>query len=1108
MPFDRENPIAPQMLTTGQRDAQEGPGFGATIGAATRQSNMIGSILTSEAAWLRARGSYDEKQPDYNVFDDIKGYEDRIDSFIDVFNPVAAAAVKADIDREARDRKTLEASGWLGTAAEIGASIVDAPTLLPGGALIRAGGKVGYSVARSAGSVGAAAGAGAAIQEAGLQSSQELRSNAESAVAIGGSVVLGALLGGGVGAVMSRGEYRAATRSLQEATRPDFDVPTDALHAELAVIAKPESVGAAATPSSTLDDFSVEGRAASKVAKATSKLNPVLRTMHSPSKLVREIAGQMMENPVYLKRNMAGEGEAAAETAMKEWTRGALGETVEAMDAAYSAARKGGLKMNRTEFNQMVGMAMRRGDRSDVPEVAKAAAAIRSGVFDPLKDRAIAAGLLPEDVSVDTAETYFSRLWNHKAIEANEAEFKEILRRHFDGQITGMAQARAGEVEASTKALQEAREAIIRSADARRADAEALSGGVSRSVGDILTEDAAQAFRSGVDRLTGRVTGQLDEADAAKLGKIEADLAKLGQRGEFDFLSDADRMDYLESVVEDVYAMVTGRAHGGGIGGGVVPTKRGPLAERTFHIPDEVVEKFIESDADLVMRRYARIMSADIELQNRFGSVTMKPQIDQIQADYSQLKAELEARTDLTPKQKAKQLETLQAREKGDIADIEAVRDMLRGNFRPDIQHTNYARILAAAGTFNYVTALGGVVVSSLTDAVRPAMVHGLKAYMQDGIGPLLRNTEGLKLSKREAKQAGAIAEKVLNSRMATLAELTDPYSQGSPFERFLNNLGTGFTKMTGLLHWNDFQKTITATMSQNRILQNAETALEKGFDALPKSEQAYMGYLGVGRDSAPLLGRLFREHGQNLEGVRVANADAWPPEMEHMVRAWRSAVNKDVDSIIVTKGIGDVPVFANTPTGRALLQFRSFALASNQRVLLRGLQEDQTRMWGGVVGMAAIGSFVYWLKNMESGRKVSDNPGTWIAEGLDRSGIFSLAFEVNNALEKAGGFGIYRGAAAAFPGSSQKAPASRFATRNVVSGFMGPTFGRANDAVDLVGLGFRSAGAAVSGEAPDISAGDVSLIRRQIPGASLPYWRWLLDGQILAPLKEDLSGR
>lgn len=265
------------------------------------------------------------------------------------------------------------------------------------------------------------------------------------------------------------------------------------------------------------------------------------------------------------------------------------------------------------------------------------------------------------------------------------------------------------------------------------------------------------------------------------------------------------------------------------------------------------------------------------------------------------------------------------------------------------------------------------------------------------------------------------------------------------------------------------------------------------------------MGFLGIGQGKAEDLGKLFRAHGETLEGVRVANTEAWGDDAASafLRRAYRAAVNKDTDSIIVTKGVGDTPLFMGTPVGRALLQFRSFAIASNQRVLLRGLQEDTTRFVGGVVGMATIGAFIYALKQLESGREISDNPGTWVAEGLDRAGIFSIGFEVNNAMEKIGAPGLYLGAAAMFPDASQRAPASRYAARSKVGSFLGPSFETATDTVGLMALGFENMRRAANGEDAVISEGDVSAMRRLTPFASLPYWRWLIDGMVVPEMKK-----
>jgi len=1243
MPFDESSPLAAPLTPDMPPSAKElsSPSIGSIAGAAFRQENLIGSIASSERLRTDLTGDMDRIDRDYNVFDDIAGYEDHASAFENVFNRNAALAVKADIDREKKDRATLAASGWTGFGLTAAASILDPTFLIPSGALAKTG-RAGYAIGRSALSVGAAAGVATAAQEAGLQSSQVLRTGGESALNIGGSMLLGGFLGAGASSVMNMVQARKAGTALKAAEAPDFDAATDVLHKELAGMAgSPGSVGAAATATDTLDDLSITGGAASAVAKATAQLNPLLRTMQSPSVTVRQVASNLMENPVYIRKNLDGEGSTAAETAMKEYTRGAIVQALEVQESAWKEARKSGVTMTRTEFRQAVGQAMRRGDKSDTPGVAEAAQAWRSHVIEPLKQRAITAGLLPEDVGVSTAESYFTRSWNPLAIEADEKEFRSIvgewvsgavdremkretafrdrrsanlsrekgeielgilrrdeeLRRRADAgepainadEITGLlARAANGEkpkmperlsdwlmkqrdgvfddggrikeilpnawgvLRSSRKgtlnprggeslddvAMRAWREGFLGDASAPNArrpsshdfldalEADARGNHVVRGT-DAGAAHAAKEFdqmlstlgRVGVDMtgttpptdlngLAGLISRAQTDMDRTRAARLSDAIAENEQRGRFSFLDDADRASYIDGIVDDIFAKVTGRGVDGDLPLGFVMTKRGPLRERTFNIPDALVEKFLDHDAEMIGRRYARIMSADIELTERFGSADLKGPIESVRAEYVELRQAVEANATLSTADREKQLANLNKREKSDIRDIEAVRDMLRGAYRPEIQHTSWARALRAFGTFNYMRQLGGVLISSLTDAVRPAMVHGLSSYMQDGIGPMIRNMKAVKMSRQEAHLAGAISERWLASRMATLAEITDPYARNSPFERFLENASAGFSKMTGLLHWNDFHKSVTSTMIQNRILGNAEIAAREGFDALPANERAYMGFLGLGKGYAERLGSLFKDHGETLDGVRVANSNLWGDDTgaEFIRRTYRAAINKDIDSIIVTKGVGDVPLFANTPAGRALIQFKSFALATNQRVLLRGLQEEPTRLIGGVVGMAAIGAFVYALKQIESGRPISDNPGTWAAEGLDRSGIFAIAFEINNALEKAGAPGFFTGAAAIFPKASQKQPASRYATRSVVGGFLGPSFGSATDVVDLLSLGLANLNRVAGGEGRALTQADVATVRRLTPYASLPYWRWLIDRMTVPKLKEAVQ--
>lgn len=973
------------------------PSMLATVGAAFRRENIIGSVLSSETFGMDPN----EREDGFNPLTEIKGtpYEDRAMDVAGIFNRRYFEAWKTQVDRETEDRKITDSAGWMGTGATVLAGLLDLPTLIPGGAAVR-GARGAYSIARSAASVAVAGGVGAATSEIGLQATQQTRTATESAVGVGGGIIFGGLLGSGVGGLMSALEKKAAVGAIEtvrQAGRDGSSLSPIADEVEAYVRAQTGSVGAAVADSATLADLSVAGSATGAYAKSIAGLNPLLRALQSPSLVYRKTALGLMENPLYLKMNEAGEGVTAVETAQKRWDRGAYGASLQENNRIWQEGRAAGIGMNEEEFNRAVGRAMRRGDAGDNEYVTRAAKVWREKLVDPLKLGGQETGQLPKDLPTTGAESYFHRVYNQTKIRAQEATFKDTLRPWIEKNI--------------------------------------------------------------------------DDA-------IRAKIADEGDAGDLDFLTPDDRKAYVDGILTDIIQKLTG-VQVEEVPHGLVSVQQGPLKERTLKVPDRVLEPWLEDDVAVVNRRYARKMAADVETARRFGRADLKDQIQEVIDDYEKLKQGV---TD------EKELLRLNDRRDSDLTDMRAVRDMLRGNYAPEMNSTNFARIARVAQTFNYLRTMGGVTVGSLTDAVRPAMVHGMTRYMRDGLVPLIKNLKAVRLSVKDAKQAGLIAERVLQARMATYAEIVDPYTRSSPFERMLENVAGKFSNLTGLNHWTDFQETVSAVMTQNRVLENAE----RGFGAIKSGEQKYMAYLGLNEDLAARVAREFKSHGQNVDGIRVANTEEWTDEIAR--RAYLGAVVKDVNSIIVQKGIGDVPLFAQRPVGRALLQFKSFAIASNQRVLMRGMQEGPGKMMGGIAGMTAAGAFIYWLKQIESGRDVSNNPGTWVAEGLDRSGIFSIGFEINNAVEKAGGPGVYSALSklgqAVAPGADAKQPASRFATRGVVEGFLGPTVGLANDLVSAASIPLKAA----NGEG-DLAPSDIQTLRRLTPYASLPYWRWLIDG-------------
>ncbi|RWF71862.1 MAG: hypothetical protein EOQ34_13895, partial [Mesorhizobium sp.] len=203
------------------------PDTATLLGAAFRQSNTIGSMSANKLAGVDLATREDGFTGDA-MWNELKGtpYEQHWDRFANVFNRTAFNAMKAQIDMETEDRRTVDSAGWWGTGASLLAGVVDLPSLIPGGELA-----AGVSAGRAALTTGfrtAAAGAlGASASELALQATQQTRPLSESAMAIGSGAVLGGFLGAGAGALFSRAERAAALKAVEGALSAKVPTPDD-----------------------------------------------------------------------------------------------------------------------------------------------------------------------------------------------------------------------------------------------------------------------------------------------------------------------------------------------------------------------------------------------------------------------------------------------------------------------------------------------------------------------------------------------------------------------------------------------------------------------------------------------------------------------------------------------------------------------------------------------------------------------------------------------------------------------------------------------------------------------------------------------------------------
>jgi predicted nucleic acid-binding Zn-ribbon protein len=214
-----------------------------------------------------------------------------------------------------------------------------------------------------------------------------------------------------------------------------------------AMVGQGGSVGAAAAQDTTLAQETF--RSALGGEKALAFSSPTMRLGSSPSVEVRRIAQNLADQPLEFRKNLEGiETPVSVESRIRQW-QAPLASSLQSLDDSFVKYRMGkdrsfgdvakigagdllrrGApegKMTYDQFSEEVGRAMRRGDQSDIPEVTKAAQSMRAKLFDPLKQRAIDTGLLPEDVSVETALSYLTRVYDVQKIIARRPEFEGIL---------------------------------------------------------------------------------------------------------------------------------------------------------------------------------------------------------------------------------------------------------------------------------------------------------------------------------------------------------------------------------------------------------------------------------------------------------------------------------------------------------------------------------------------------------------------------------------------------------------------------------------------------------------------------------------------------------
>lgn len=742
----------------------------------------------------------------------------------------------------------------------------------------------------------------------------------------------------------------------------------------------------------------VKGKVGKFLVRALS-FDPLSRTITSANPITRTLANVLAENPIAMDRG----GVTAVESRIKI-KDGRYNTALANHLDQFRAYRKAGGKLNRVKFNEAVARALRN-DASDIPEALESARSWRSNLYDPLKNEAIEVGILPEDVDVSTAVGYLNRRWNKEKIVANYDEFLSVVSKWLkdkDIELRVEAERARADIESATGKEKTRLQAIIDKAEFKE----------QLDIEDIEYEDIAR-------QIAQRIKGSPD-------GRLPYDW-KIGEGSSNNKLNGTPM--------------------------------RGPLRSRTFQIPDNMVEDFLENNIEDLGRIYLRQIAPDIELKRQFDDVELTEQISQIEQWYSDAMKKAKTKREKARLEKAKN---------SDIEDIAGMRDRIRGVYAMEDPNNIFHRAGRVSRNLNYLRLMGGVVASSVPDVARIFMAEGIGKTFTKGLAPLAKNLKTFQVSAAEGKRYGIGVDALMGGRSQIISDISDYTKGGTAFERGVQSLTDNFGRINLMDYWTTAVKQLHVVTMQNSVID----------DLLKGKIDKRLSRLGIDDGNASAIGEQLKKYAEKVDGVWLSNARNW--DNSELEQIWGAALRKESDRVIVVPG-QEKPLFMSTPMGKTILQFRSFMFASTQRMTIAALQGQDHNALGGVLMLTTLGMMSYAFKQKDAGREITEDPIGLVIEGIDRSGALGGIMEINNTMEKvsSNNFGLR-------PLLGADLPAARFASRSIADGLMGPTFG---SGIDLVA---RVANAGLGED--DWTESDTRALRRLLPGQNLTFIRNGLD--------------
>lgn len=1051
---------------------RQGPTLPEILGSAFEQENLLFNLhrFASRPGFdfqegfdpLSTKDASKPYNPTSNGYLYLDGFDSFASQFINARSVEEADFIKEEIRRELENRRILDEAGGTGILARMAAGLLDPLLFVPGGAAFKAG-RGGVSFLKTSIAAGAATAGIVGVQEAVLQAAQVTRTPEESMTAVGGSFLLGGLLGGSLAKLGSYLDPAGIRGMANDVEQSMFKIPE-------AGVVDPLQPGGLKIDLSKVDSLTTAKQAfehmpgvdAPKVrgslgfAHLAKFLSPRLQMFMSKVPGMRAISQHLVESPVALEGAAV---RAPVETRVKMWVN--MGRTLAGQEddlyvqylrsdpgaKATLAQRIFGFRepgpsgtganfLTRDEFAQEVGKTLERGIDHAIPEVNKAAQAWHTRLIRPLAERAVDAGFLGKEILDKPG--YLMRRWN-MALLRNPDERASLVEVMVQDRRDKALLANKPFKETSARlAAKKTVTTLLRLAERRtlphtdigwrspyhermiEIDFDKVSRWLVTDTREIMPAYA----RSMSSELELGITFGLRRA-ANELDARRGDLIKA-------IRSAKTPEQAMRRLAKDSSALVAKW-------GNPTPPKgakgslKGAVAAERKGLAAKIVAAETEDEA------IALLENADKNLIKDFSNGSMRLSIEEVERAYEPLLRA--ATTDAQAKRLIKQRNR-------DLQNLELARDDVRGVLGLGADAGSLSpSVLRVGRGLTYMATGGGIALSSMVDLSVLIMNHGIVNVFKHALIPMIADMKGARLGIENARRMLGPSEIALNSRSKSLLELGEEFVPISRIERGVNVATHAFSLANLMAPWNTLVSNIIALTTQGSAVE-AGIRLAKGQDVLA-GDLARLEEIGLDKDMLVRIGNEARHNGKSL-----AAKNAYAPQThlwndQDAADALGFAVMRSKSLNLVSGGNLDRPFVGRGIGGevvKTLTMYMNYGLASNTRILTRALQYRDARALSGLMASVGMGMFADYLRSVAYNRPIEDDPKKLVFRGIARSGMSGAIFDLDRILEQASGGKV---GVSAMMGITE---GRYYSPKTAIGAVLGPVAGQTADMVGLVG--------------------------------------------------------